>query len=259
MAVDYLTFDRIEWKYLTYGKSKSAEKMIEIMELYLPETDIVVDIGCGAGGLSHYSHYFDRYVGIELEFNALRKAKESRSNEGCFFICSDSESLPIRSNCVKSFVSICMLEHTQNPGDIIKEIYRVSNGKGIFVLPCKDTLPFFYDPINYILLKLNRKPCNLGAFGYGHINVLNKEQWRELILQAGFKINKVLPYDNSLLTQIEFFLFSLLTTGSSHYSDLPVKTVSKKIYRLFSFIHKGMSFFDINTKKAFAQCFVVSK
>lgn len=246
----------IEWKYLSYGKNLCAKTLMNIIKEYLPEPGTVYDIGCGAGGLSHFSH---KYIGVELDYRSLKAAKESRSNAGHHFICCDAECLPIKMNSVDFFLSVSLLEHTAHPAEIINEIFRVSNGRGMFVLPCRDTFSFFYDPVNYIMLKAKRTPFQHGAFGYGHINVLNKNEWTELIAKAGFRIDKILPYDDSLLTQIEFFLFSLFTGRCSQYSDLPVRTVSYNIYKLFLVIHKIMYMFDIKTSKSFGQCFIVSK
>lgn len=248
--------ESIEWKYLSYGKNLSAKTLMSIMQEFLPDANVICDIGCGAGGLSHF---LNRYIGVELDYRSLKAAKESRSNDRHHFVCCDAEYMPIKMNSVDFFLSVSLLEHTNRPGKIIEEVFRVSNGRGIFVLPCRDTFSFIYDPVNYIMLKAKRKPFQHGAFGYGHINVLSKDEWTELIMKAGFRIDKVLPYDDTVLTQIEFFIFSLFTGRCSQYSDLPVRTVSYNIYRCFQVIHKIMRLFDMKTRKSFGQCFIVTK
>lgn len=246
----------IEWRYLSYGKKKGAVKIASLIKKYSLNIGAVFDIGCAAGGLAYYLP--DRkYVGLELEYNNLKKSIKSHPDNSVF-ICSDAAHLPIKTNSIGSFVSCCMLEHSQDPASLIKEIYRASNGKGIFVLPCRDTIPFIYDPINYLRIKMCRTPFKSGAFGYGHVSLFDREHWQSLLCTAGFKIEGITDYDNSFFSQVEFFIFSLFCP-CDHYSELPVRMASKKIYNIFDCFHKLMSLFDIKTTKSFCKCFIVSK
>ena len=245
--------DHIEIKYLSYGQNKAADKLQSLVSRLTTRQDTVVDIGCGGGG---FSKGFFQYIGIDIDKKLLTIANKTK-RDGQRYVCADAAHLPLRNNSVDFFVSMSMLEHTDDPESIIAEIRRTCSGTGIFVLPCRDTIPLLYDPINYWLIRRGLTPLERGAFGYGHVNLKSKQQWQDLITEAGFRVLSMEPFDNSAIQQLEFFTFSLLF-NRKHYSDLPTRTVTNKTFEQFKRIHKLISLFDFTTRRSFSWSYVVA-
>jgi len=244
----------IEWKYLSYGKVISALRVVELLKEHFAETDTVYDLGCGAGGLSHF---IEHYVGLDQLRNAIATAKKTSEGRDSRFVCGDGGQVPFKSGTADIVLSISMVEHMEDPAAAIKEARRICAGRGLLIIPCKDTYGFFYDPINFIRKTFGLAPLARGAFGYGHINVLSKDGWRTMIEDNDFVVEAIEPYDNSLFNQIEFFLFSLLTPNAA-YEDIPIKILSENKFRWVARLQKFISLFDIRTRASFCQAFVVS-
>ena len=245
----------IEWKYLSYGKVVSALKVVEIFKAHFDHSASVIDLGCGGGGLSHF---MNKYIGVDQSHQALSIARQTSQSQDKQFICGDGSNSPIKSNAIDVVLSISMVEHMDEPKKAIQEAFRISKKRGLLIIPCNDMFGFFYDPINFLRKKWGKPVLERGAFGYGHINVLSKSEWAGMIEDAGFHIDDIVPYDVSLLGQIEFFLFSLFTPDSS-YEDIPLKILPGGKFKIITRIHKLISIFDIKTKNSFCQAFIVSK
>ena len=245
----------IDWKYLSYGKVVTALRISEIISKHFDFSDTVFDLGCGAGGLSQF---LDHYVGLDLVWGALLIAENTKNPRDSRFVCGQSDLLPFKNRIADIVLSINMLEHTEDPEAGIREIFRICKKGGVIIIPCRDTFGICYDPINYTRKMMGLKPIARGAFGFGHINVLSKSEWMEIICKCGFTIESIEPYDDSLVGQIEFFLFSLLMPKTDH-EDIPLKTISGKNFKWIALVHKIISILDIKMKSSFSQAFVVSK
>ena len=245
----------IEWKYLSYGKVISALRAADVFTRYFEPAGRVLELGCGGGGLSHF---FKNYVGLDTAQRALTVAWRTRSANSVQYICGDASSIPLATNSIDVIVSISTIEHMPNPAEAIREAERVCRKGALLIVPCNDTFGFFYDPINYLRRKYDRPPIPFGAFGYGHISVLSKAEWIRLIERGGFIIEAVEPYDDSILTQLEFFCFSLISLGKA-YEDLPVKVLPARWFRFVTAFHRVLHILDFRTQSSFCQCFVVRK
>ena len=248
----------IEWKFFSYGKNLHVSRTLDILREEFPECHILLDVGCGSGGTAY--HVTRRtsiaYTGVDIDAKAVNFARATVPHSR--FICSSAEQLPFDDAGIPYVLSISMLEHTENPDQIVREMARVCSIGGAFVLPCADTFPFQYDPINWTLLYLKRKPIAHGAFGYGHIGLLKKSEWRELLENNGFRVIRELPYDNSLLCQLEFMVLSFVFRGET-YSDLPIRSISLSTYKWIERLCSLLRYLDIRTSKSFATTFIVEK
>jgi len=247
--------DEIEWKYLSYGKTIGAIKAAKIIKELFPNSTSLLDIGCGGGGLAHFVR---NYTGLDYSQNAVECAARTNRNSGAHFVCSDAAKSPFANSSFDTVLSISLLEHMENQTTALQEAFRVCRKNAIFILPCRDTFGFLYDPVNFILRKLGTSPIKHGAFGYGHTNLRSQSEWIEMIETNGFQIDTILPYDNSALGQIEFCLFSFLTPGRE-YEDIPVSSISKRLLNFVNFFHRFFSLIDFQTSTSFCQCFIASK
>jgi SAM-dependent methyltransferase len=251
----FLSVERIDWRFLSYGKMLSTRLLLDLIERVRDGSGLVVDLGCGGGGVPQF---LDRYVGIDLSFPAVSLASHLSVGTSKSFVCSDIDDVPIRTGVADVVLSLNVLEHTPDPAAVMREAARITRRLAVIVVPCRDQVPFFYDPVNWLRIRLGRAPVARGAFGYGHINVKSRAQWLEIFAAAGFQVVEEMPFDRSLIAHIEFFLFSLATWGRE-YDELPKGTASKRIYRTISVLHRIASFFDIKVPTSFATSFVLAK
>lgn len=251
----FVELAEVDIRYLSYGKVVSALRVLELIEKNRLQGETILDIGCGAGGISQF---FDDFVGVEISHKALSNASRINERNNATFVCGNAEYVPLKDGVTDFVISVNMLEHTSDPGKVIDEIYRLTNRIALIVVPCSDCVPFFYDPFNWSRIKLGYKPRNRGAFGYGHINLRSHDEWLELLAKANFTLLEEYSYDDSLIGQIEFCLFSLLKP-SDEYEDLPIRSVMKRKYHLVSVLHRLAWMLDYITSASFSRCFLVKK
>ncbi len=97
------------------------------------ESDLVLDLGCGAGNLiGRLSR--GRCVGVDLSPALLRKARCGSYGVPVSFLRSFAEKLPLRSGSVDRVFCSEVLEHVPDPGEVLAEVRRVLAPKGIFVV-----------------------------------------------------------------------------------------------------------------------------
>lgn len=112
---------------------KAPFKVERILQLdKFDEDDIVLDVGCARGyvldGLASRIRFG---VGVDINVAALEKAKR-RDRTG--FILCDAEELPLRDETFSKTICLDILEHSENPNRILREIKRVlSEGQKLLV------------------------------------------------------------------------------------------------------------------------------
>lgn len=86
---------------------------------------IILDAGCGAGRFSEVAlKYHGNVISIDAS-SAVFAAHKNLSKDRSIVIQSDLESVPIKDASVNLIFCIGVLQHTQNPKDIVKELIRV--------------------------------------------------------------------------------------------------------------------------------------
>ncbi len=103
----------------------------------LPHGCVAVDIGCGTGSnLETLTSARLNVIGVDRSFYALSLARKERREP---FINADLNRLPLRSNSVGLIVAMDVLEHLENDGNGISELYRSLKRGGTLIL----TVPAF--------------------------------------------------------------------------------------------------------------------
>lgn len=142
----------------------------------------VLDIACGEGVLSHQaSKRGARVFGIDISFEALKKAKKNKSSS-CFALC-DGESLCF--NYKFDYIT-CLgsLEHYPSPEKGCKEIVRLlkNKGKALIVLPNKFSM--------HTLLDIMHK----GEAGGEGFQIIEREasfkEWKDFLEENGLRVLK---------------------------------------------------------------------
>ena len=84
------------------GRRNKAEKIQLVLDDYLkniPLSGIIVDIGCSGGIIIHHlKGDFQQKIGLDIDFQALKKAKVDYQFHDIDFMCADGMNLPFRNN-----------------------------------------------------------------------------------------------------------------------------------------------------------------
>lgn len=142
----------------------------------------ILDIGCGSGEfLSNINPTrFEKY-GVEINPEGVRKCKEKKLNVFAAQL-KDAKFEP------GSFDVITMwhvLEHLDNPRDLLREAHRVLKSRGILIIatPNTDSLGFKYGIKNWFHLDSPR-----------HLILYNRKATRLLLECMGFKVKHFRNY-----------------------------------------------------------------
>ncbi len=162
---------------------------------WLPESDIVLDVGCSNTPLLNYLSAKSRIViGIDTDLNALRSINKKNS----YLIAASAENLPIESEVIDTVLMLDVIEHLSSDKMAIAEAWRVLKKDGILILsvPYKGLFTFL-DPEN-LSIKLKHK-----KYARHHKHYSYKDL--RILLFRLFKIEK-LHYGGLFLYPITFGL-----------------------------------------------------
>jgi ubiquinone/menaquinone biosynthesis C-methylase UbiE len=95
----------------------------------------VLDLGCGAGyGSFMLSEVADSVVGIDISPDAIKHAQETYKSSNLSFVVGDVAKLPFKNGEFTACVCFEVIEHIDNPDDLLKEVARILDPKGVFVV-----------------------------------------------------------------------------------------------------------------------------
>jgi len=130
------------------------------------EKFLVVDVGCGIGLLCELLAVKRfRVVGVDFSIEMLREARKFVSLPGVFFLCCDSDFLPLRSKVFCGAFSVTLLQNLPNPVVSLSEVIRVCK-KGSMLHLSVLSKSLNTKDLELLLLKAGLKDIEvLGSFG----------------------------------------------------------------------------------------------
>lgn len=168
---------------------RSGWYLNDTAELYrgfkISSEDVVLDVGCGEGLATLFCAKFGPHVVFsDVEEGKVETLKEkanrskARRVEG---MVSDSMPLPLPDEYATKILSMEVLEHTDSPQEIVKELYRVGKPGAQYLITVPDarTENFqkgFADPSYF------EKP--------NHIHIFNKQEFIDLVESAGLVVEE---------------------------------------------------------------------
>ncbi len=145
--------------------------------------DVVVDVGCGAGGATQFCARRGAHVvycdvnerNVELQNEQVR-GTPARATQG---IVTDCMPLPLESNFATRVVSMEMLEHVDDPAAVLSELARIGRPGALYLISVPDAvtermqIPFA--PPEYF-----QKP--------NHIHIFERDELAGLVADAGLEV-----------------------------------------------------------------------
>ncbi|HMC82683.1 MAG TPA: methyltransferase domain-containing protein, partial [Candidatus Polarisedimenticolia bacterium] len=111
------------------GDQRNEEQSIHLQEKVPADRRVILDLGCGAGYWAHRlakRHGF--CLGVDYGESFLRKA---RSSHAARVARADFHHLPFPGGTFDAVYADNVLEHSPDPGRLLREIYRVLGRRGL--------------------------------------------------------------------------------------------------------------------------------
>lgn len=178
-----------------YWHSKRFKMVLESIDF---KSDNFLDIGCHSGLFTKKIVSVlgvKEVYGIDISESAIIKAKK-RIKYGKFNV-ANAHNLPFRNNFFDCVFCLEVLEHVENPKEVLKEIRRVlqKGGIGLILVPTDNIL---FRVLWWIWNKFNP------VWKHAHIQSFKADSLDELIVEGKFKILKVTYFNFRMLKIVKF-------------------------------------------------------
>lgn len=172
----------------------------------------ILDVGCGFGEFAGV--FFDSEVemGLDISWKELISAK--RANRYKNLTWADARELPFKNNYFNTVLSVSVLEHIKDVGEVISEIYRVlaPGGKLIFTVNSKkiDRMLFWPERLEkWGFPKLTRAYIRQYHKIFKHETLWSNKKWREILQKEGFKVQTMREIISPEATRtFDFYIFT---------------------------------------------------
>jgi SAM-dependent methyltransferase len=116
------------------------------------ENSLVLEVGCGEGyGTSLLSGNQEKVIGLDVDKNAIARAREKYGSENCVFTLYDGFRIPYEDNFFDAVISFQVIEHIRDDINFVSEIHRVLRTNGVLILTT---------PNGALRIKRGQKPWN---------------------------------------------------------------------------------------------------
>jgi len=181
----------------------------------VPNNSTILEVGCGLGeGLERLRKDY-KVIGTDISEFALNEIK---NNTGLPVYMGDAQKMPIMSNSIDILFAFDVAEHLEKPGLFFSEAYRVLKNEGFVIIsvPNPQSLGSRIKLNKEYLTKCGDDSEKHVWFGWRdrtHVSILKIKKWREMIIEAGFKIEKDgtdFPWDIPYTRVLPYILEKLL-------------------------------------------------
>jgi len=145
----------------------------------------ILDLGCGTGYGSWLLSEKDNDVyGLDISKEAINYAEKEYS--GPKYICSSAESIPFDSDYFDAVCAFELIEHVQNPKEVLEQIYRVLKKGGPLFISTPNPR-HFRNMVKHILLG-KTYPKKTDPKNIYHLKEFYYNEFINLLKNNGFKI-----------------------------------------------------------------------
>lgn len=181
-----------------FQKIWHRNRFLQVKKFSPERSGKVLDVGCHSGLFTNLltdSIDSSEVYGIDISSEAVMYAK--KRIKGGHFVTGDAHTLPFKDSFFDEVFCLEMLEHVENPSQVISEIKRVlkKNGKGIILIP---TESYLFRAIWFIWNAINP------IWKHAHIQHFNKKTVTHLLKQRGLKIRRSKSIQLNMLYLVEF-------------------------------------------------------
>ncbi len=169
----------------------------------------ILDLGCGNGYFASVALNAKVHAGCDSDFAQIKHAKMSDAYRHA--LVADICDLPYKDRSFATITSNCVLEHVQDLGRALREVYRVlaPGGLFIFTVPTDRFDEWFY--LSWLLnsMRLHRlaksqiKRYNHHQF---HYNIQSVREWSGMLQKTGLHVEKYQYY----ASRVFVIVFSML-------------------------------------------------
>lgn len=196
--------------------AKRAEFIFEEAEKSKPAK--ILDAGCGRGfylkSLSFYK--FPKEIhGIDIEEKYLKIARGICNNKRVIIKKTDVYSLPYPNDYFDLIICSELLEHLKDDLKALIELHRVLKKNGTLIITVPNyNFPFFWDPLNWILMRLFNTHVNkniwwLAGIWADHERLYTEKQLENLIRKTGFEVKTKVNFVRWCIPFSHFLLYGI--------------------------------------------------
>ena len=197
---DILAKEWINWVEMPNLQGTREQEIYPLVKNWLEKLKpkALGDIGCGQGSCSKLVDNKIKYIGIDPSDILIERAKKLYLSPNKKFIEGDAYDIPLENESVDVLISIWVWSHLNNLKLAAKEMFRVLNSKGRFLIITAN--PETYEERKTFYKHYTIKGNLLkGTFNLGNGKALTdttlylhtKDEIEKSIRQAGFKINYI--------------------------------------------------------------------
>lgn len=181
-----------------FQKIWHEKRFKEIDKEITPVSDKVLDIGCHSGLFTkriQEKTLSKQIYGIDISLKAIAHARQRIP--GSNFKVGNIHKLPFKEDAFGAIFCLEVLEHVENPSQVLSEIYRVlkPKGYGVILIPTNNLL---FRTIWFIWNRI------YPVWDHAHVQDFRNDSLERLIKQANLRIVSVRTFNFGMLKIIKF-------------------------------------------------------
>lgn len=151
--------------------------------------DVVVDVGCGSGGSSLFcAKRGARVIAFDIDPQVVATINDRLKGEapgGFEAHVSDANPLPLADNTASRVLCTEVLEHVDDPDQVLRELYRVGRPGALYLLTVPDALQEH----------LQQRVAHPSYFQKpNHIRIIERTDFAAMVERAGLIIEEQTQY-----------------------------------------------------------------
>ncbi|PIN85956.1 hypothetical protein COV19_07100 [Candidatus Woesearchaeota archaeon CG10_big_fil_rev_8_21_14_0_10_44_13] len=157
---------------------------------YITKCDIVLDIACGCGyGSNILSKKAFQVYAVDMDHDTIKRNKKLYRSKNLHFICSEATQTKLAKGSFDVIVSLETIEHINNYGLFLKEVYKLLKKGGVMILSTPNK------KFNDALFNTKKPFCN------SHKKEFKTEELLNIIKNKGFKNVDVYTQGTAITSQ----------------------------------------------------------
>lgn len=176
-------------------------------------TGVILNIGTGEGDYDPMiAKYCTLLIGCDHNDDDLNFAKSRNQDTGNIrYEKEDALDLSFEENSFDRVIAVEVVEHVHDPIRMLANIYRVLKPGGLAILTFPSGhFPITYDPINHMLSWFGNRHLSIGAYAFGHTQLITSQEFRKWTGICGFTVLEEVPLSGYLVGLLEVYWTGLV-------------------------------------------------